>query len=706
MGKFTEQVQSGAVAGPLRRNFTPAKWNIAFASVVEPDEGDRCLYQAALVIHSKLENIRACLTLSSSSSLSPTTKLRAFVAGANHNYLVAKTKTQSAIEKATSDLKLSGAEGLRPEQLAAQIKLELKGGFEWSPDEVVESLADGMEVPVRFALKGNPSLAGNPRMNEVEWADVALEINLGVMFKQAEDLWDDCLWNDYRIVEQGPLKVFIPHDLEAAQGYAVGHVRRFTLGMGYQFMAKKYHRELMARGLAPRIREVQGVEQQGRRQVLKLSKPGQESEALEELFVMRGLANEPYYVELLEEPLESLGGLTLSAVLDAWMVISRSALVLVDRLANKEVQADPDSPAHVWLPTFAPVLQTNALIQALHSAAHIKPADGKRLIEFFTFRGQAGQEIWASPLVPVGVGTVAPVFPAVMSPNLRRLVDVWMRQLGIDLARRGPAFEAHLRSSVIDSIRSSKILAGHAAAIKDDYTFRPPSGRAEQIDVLFAIGTTVFVGEAKCILEPTEAKGIAMHRKTVLEAAGQARRKAQCLTDNREAFVADARRLGMNLPIDFKVVHFVVVSSATHVGISADGVPVVDEYILDKFIEGELEDIAFEYNQLRVHERVKTIFYTDVADAQAKAPQYFARPPQVERLLEGLKARMVPIHKVADDDWRGLVLTVTCTPTRGGLATKSVDGPADGAVALPADARTELQLGKAAGTGTMSGKGL
>ncbi len=669
MGNFTERVQSEDIPGPLRRSFTPDRWNREFAAAGAPDERDQYVYEAALVIHFKLENIRSRLKLSSSPDLSASTKLRAYVAGANHNFLVARTKTRNAFEEVGVKRATAVLEGVRPEQLAAEVKLELLGGFEWSPDEVVESIVDGIEVPVRFALQGSPSLAGNPRMNQVDWSDIALELNLGIMFRHAEDVWNDCLWNNYKVVAKDRLRVFVPQDPDVAKGYVIGHARRMALTMGYQVMATRYHRGLLARGLLPRLREVKAIEQNGKRQILKISKPGEQTEAQEDLFVIRSYANEPYYAELLEEALPSAGGLTLSSVLDAWAIISRTALVLVEHLAGKDNQLDPDSPAYAWLPEYAPVLQVDALIQALSLAANIKPADGKRLVEFFTFRGMPGQEIWASPLVPVGARTVAPVFAAVVSPNLRRLVDVWMRQLGIDLGKRGPAFEAYLRESVVDSIASSKVLAGHAVCINESYTFKPPTGRQEEIDLLFVIGSMVFLGEVKCVLEPTDAKGIAMHRRTVIGAAEQASRKARALTDNREEFVADVRRFGIDLPQDFSIVRFVVVSSATHVGIPADGVPVVDEYILEKFLEGELDDVAVRGIDLEVQELVKTIFYTDLADAQAKAPQYFAQPPQVKRLLEGVVARIVPMHAIDEQDWQGVVVTLACEPRRGGLRT-------------------------------------
>jgi hypothetical protein len=534
-------------------------------------------------------------------------------------------------------------------------------------------LVDGIEVPVRFALANTPSLAGNPRMNQVEWNDIALELNLGIMFRFAEDLWDDCLWNKYKIIDGGVVKFFFPRDIDVMRGFTMGIARRNSLFMGYSIMAAKFHRGMVARGFLPNIREVRAVEQQGKRQVIKVSKHGEQTQSQEELLVLRGHANEPYYSELLDESLPQLGGLTLSVILDAWIVISRAALVLVESIATKEAcPAQPDSPAHTWLPRYVPVLQVEALVHALSSAAGIKPNDAKRLIEFFTFRGQAGQEIWASPLVPVGLTTVAPVFAAVVSPNLRRLVDVWMRLVGVDLGKRGPAFEAHIRACARQAIDSSKVLAGYAVCIEDDYTFKPTGGREEQIDLLCFIGSVVLLAEAKCILEPTEAKGVAMHRKTILGAAEQAQRKSQALMDNRKEFVADVGRFGIELAEDFKVLPLVVVSTSTHVGVPADGVPVIDQYILEKFLVGELEDVAVTGQDFEIQKKFKNIFYSDLIDAQAKATQYFTSPPQVQRLRDGLVSRVVPLHAIDQQDWEGHVITLECLPSYGEQTTQVV----------------------------------
>lgn len=661
MGEFTKRVRDGAVAGPLRRAFTPDKWDRAFNELAAPDGVDYEVHAAGLALHRKLEAIRGVLKLSSSAEISATTKLRAFLAIANYDFIVTRDKTRIAVKKYQAERERESDENYAMEELAT-VKLSLPGGFEWLPNEVVESLVDGIELPIRVVLQSKPDLAGNPRMNLVDWTEASLELNLGIMYRFAEDIWDDCLWNSYKMVDKGQIRVFLPQDIDVVRAYRIGLARRASLSSAFSIMAGNFQRQALANGGRLRIRDVCGIERQGKRQVIKVSKHGVSTSAIEELAVLRALATEPYYDELLEEPLDSLQGLTLSALIDAWTVMSRAAHVLADSVGERHAGNIGDDRVHSWMPEYAPTLQLDALVDALATAAGIGKPEGRRIIEFFTYRGEPGQEIWAQPLVPVGPGTVAPVFAAVISPNLRRLVDVWLRQAGVDLGRRGPAFEAHIRALVIEAIGRSKVLSPVAACIKDDYTFRPSSGREEQIDLLFSIGNSVFVAEAKCILEPTDAKGTAMHRRTVIGAAEQALRKAKAIVDNRDEFAADARRHGLHLTGEFKVLPLVVVSTTTHVGVSAMDVPVIDEFILGRFLDGELEDIAYQPSDPSSSKRFKTIFYANAIEAEERAAGYFAAPPQMKRFIEGMIGRIVPIYAANEDDWSARIVTLECKP--------------------------------------------
>lgn len=659
MGEFTKRVRDGDIAGPLRRAFTPDRWHRAFSDLPAPDALDHDTHAAGLALHEKLGAIRGVLKLSSSEEISATTKLRAFLAVTNYDFFVARDKTQLVIEKFQAEREGASDEVYAMEEMAG-LKLGLPGGVDWMPNEVVESLVDGIELPIRVVLQGSPSLAGNPRMNQVQWTEAGLELNLGILYRFAEDLWDDCLWNSYKMIEKGRLKVFLPQDVDVLRAYRIGLARRTSLSMAFSMIATQFQREALAKGARLRVRDVCGIERRGKRQIIKVAKQGVSTEVLKELSVMRTLAAEPYYEELLEEHLESLQGLTLSALIDAWTVISRAAHVMIQSVAEKHARNVGDDRVHAWMPEYAPTLQVDSLVDTLAAAAGIGELEGRRIVEFFTFRGAAEQEIWAQPLVPVGPGTVAPVFAALVSPNLRRLVDVWMRQAGVDLSRRGPAFEAHIRKLTIDSIRRSKLLSPVAACAPDDYTFRPAGRRDEQIDLIFSIGDTVFVAEAKCILEPTDSKGIAMHRKTVLGAAEQALRKVQALDDNRTAFVEDARRFGMALTEEFKVKPLVIVSTSTHVGIAALTVPVIDEFILGRFLYGELEDIAYQPADPASSKRYKKRFYSDATEAEKNAPSYFVSPPQMKRFIDGIRGRVVPMYAANEGDWMGRIVTMDC----------------------------------------------
>lgn len=677
MGEFTKLVRDGVIPGPLRRAFTREKWKKEFDRLHEPDVLDHDTYAAGLALHEKFTNIRDALTLSSSKCISATTKIRAFLAVVNHNFFVTHSKTEQAIDKFRSerDGELGGIYAL--EEMAG-IKLRLPGGFDWMPNEIMESLVDGIELGIKVVLQENPSLAGNPQFKQVEWMEAHRELNLGILYRFAEDVWDDCLWNEYKMVEKKSFKIFLPQDVDVIRSYRIGLARRLSISTSFSIIAEQFQRHALAQGGKLRVRELSGIERKGKRQYISVDKSGAApGEVIKQLTIQRALAVEPYYEELIEERLESLGGLTLSSLIDAWMVISCAAHLLLQSIGEKHKKnIGADNPAG-WMPEYVPAIQVDALLDALELAAGIKKPEGRKIVEFFTFRGRPGQEIWAQPLVPVGLGTVAPVFAAVVSPNLRRLVDVWMRQAGIDLARRGPAFEAHVRNMVAARISGSSRLASSAKSINEDYTFRPGSGRDEQIDLIFCIGNTVFIAEAKCILEPTDSKGVAIHRKTVMGASEQVLRKAKSLEESRAEFCKDVIRFGIYLADDFKVVPLIVVSTSTHVGIAALNVPVIDELILGRYLDGELEDIAYQVGDPDSSKRIKTIFYSNPAEAEERAPQYFASPPQLQRFIDGVRGRIVPIYAANDADWSAYIVMMECVAGGVPLALKGQEGSMD-----------------------------
>ncbi|MBO9880651.1 hypothetical protein [Xanthomonas sp. D-109] len=660
MGEFTNFVRDGKISDPLKRKFSLEKWQRDFNQLNQPDSFDHEIYASGIALHKKFEAIRGALKISPAKHISATTKVRAFLAVVNRNFFVTHEKTEKAIDKFKSDREGELDEVYSLEEMSS-LKLELPGGFNWMPQEVMESLVDGIELGIKVVLQNNPSLAGNPQCKDVDWIEANRELNLGVMYQFAKDVWNDCLWNGYKMIDRGSFKVFLPGDLDAIRAYRVGLARKLSLTIGFSIMAGQFQRLALARGGRLWVREVCAIKREGKKQYISIAKAGVEpGDFIQGLAIQRALAVEPYYRDLIEEKLESINGLTLSSLLNAWMVISSASNFLLQSAREKYTRKiSSDSPSD-WISDYVPTLQIDAILAALESAAGINKTNGKKIVDFFTFHGKSDQEIWAQPLVPVGPQTVAPVFAAIASPNLRRLIDIWMRQAGIDLAKRGPAFEDYIRQVVAERIRHSDRLVAVAKSIERDYTFKTISGSTEQLDLIFCIGKTLFIAEAKCILEPTTSKGVALHRKTVLGAAEQVIRKAKFIESNRAEFCADIRRFGISLSEDFKVVPLLVLSTSTHVGISALSVPVVDEHILCRYLDGEIEDIQHRVDDPASSRILKNIFYADSAEAEIRAPKYFESPPQMQRFVEGLRGRTVPMYAVNDADWPAYVMMMEC----------------------------------------------
>ncbi|MHB1113797.1 MAG: hypothetical protein ACYC03_11395, partial [Acidovorax defluvii] len=308
MGEFAKRVQGDKIPGPLRRNFTTARWKSAFEAAPAPDDADKNLYEAALVIHQKLANIRARLKLSTSTTLTATTKLRAMVAAVNYNFLLAREQSEVEMARVGAKRAEEHPEGYWIEELTA-IKLKLPGGFAWSPAEIFESLVDGIEIPIRVVLSGTPDLGGNAQMDKVEWRDITLEMNLGIFYRHAEDVWDDCLWNEYRLQQKNRAKLFVPTNMKVQEGYRMGLARRTSLNIGFRVIATRYLRKQVELGLIPRVREVASIGRHGKRQTIIVTSLDAPSRQHEEFLIARTLSAEMYYDELLAEPQTSLGGL-------------------------------------------------------------------------------------------------------------------------------------------------------------------------------------------------------------------------------------------------------------------------------------------------------------------------------------------------------------------------------------------------------------
>jgi hypothetical protein len=649
MGSFVDGVRQERVVGPLRRGFKPATWDKEFANLGN-DEADKSLHMVGRLLHAKATTIRESLKMTLQKEINSTTKLRAFVALANRDTLTLKRKTQAA-----QDELAQSKEVVAMSELAA-LRIPLSGGQSYSPDEIVQSLVDGLQISIRAVLDLRQPIAGNPKSEGLVWDDVAFDFNLGCFYEQVEELWDDCLWNDYVCNEVKQGKFFSPNDPFWKILHAASRARQANLAIEFFTRSDVALEQLLAQGRIPlfNTREVKSVDRDHRRQVVRLAPASKPTEEGRRLIAARAYASEPYYTELINEPQEILGGASLSELMQAWTVVVQCSKLLAEKLLLNRAGDGP--PSSSWLSTLAPVLQRDALRRAVHESVGVDYRQSGNLVDFLTYRGQPNQELWAQPLVLVGDDTFSPIFAAAHYADLQRLIDVWLRQLGVDMGVRGPAFEKHVRTEIKEQIENSPLL-GTSIVLDDGFVLRPSGERDEEIDILIVVDDLVFIGEAKCSVPPTDAKAYALHRKLVMGAVAQVNRKATAVDKHRELFCAQLADKGIAITDKFKVLPVVIMNAAFHTGMAVNDVPVVDLHVFSIFFSGELVEAAMGRNMTPVSTRS---LYTSASDAADRADAIFRSPPQMELFVKGVREASVRVPAITDRDWEGRYLTFDC----------------------------------------------
>jgi DNA-binding PadR family transcriptional regulator len=661
MGQFAKEVRAENIVGPLRTEFKLAKWQRLFEQKGEDDE-DRNVYEAGRLIFEKANHIRSSLKVTFSKELRATTKVRAFLAIANYNFVMLNARARSAMQ-AAAEKQMEERPGV-PIMMheVAGLKLKTDEGAEFGPEEMVQSMVDGIQVPLKRILERNPDLSGNAEFGKLNGKDLLGDFARGNLYSFVEALWDDCLWIGYVASQEQRRVTFRLPKPEWQIRAVVSRVRMGSLAREFAVHSMNIQRRPFLQAMVQDVglADVTSVAKVGSRQVLRLAPIDLASREGGWLLAMRGYASEPYYTELLDESQPKLKGATMNQLLSTWAIVSKSAHLLREEVEAREVKNPDDSNS--WLPGFAPVLQRKALEEAVAAACATTFEQTRALVDFLVFRGAADQELWAQPLVAVSKDNVVPMFATTTSPNLHRLVDVWMWQLGVQMDIRGPAFEAYIRGHLQNDLATSPLLSKVSACHGQGVNFTPSGERTEQIDLVMVIGNQVLIGEAKCFLEPTEPRQIARHRDKVLDAAAQVKRKAVAVSSHKAEFKARAKQVGLEVPDEFDVIPLVVLNSAFHVGVPVDDVPIVDEYILGVYFRGEFNELASHSEEEGLNTVRKRVLYTSAEEGVRALRDFLLSPPQMLPLLKGIRRRWLPVHPVNAEDWMGLYFAVDCVP--------------------------------------------
>lgn len=646
--KFVHAVRNDEIPGPTRRKFRLEVWN-AEAGRLSEDEHDENLRRAGEWISQRLAAVRTALRFVGTPDVENGTKLRALAAFANHNARALQTKVSEAPPS------VRGGDTVFVDDLIGE-KLLLPIGTKFTPDEIIQSIVDGVEVPLRNVFQKGELVAGTPNFTKVDWNDVHLDANLGLLYDLLEHVWDDCLWNEY-VLSEGATCLLRAARQDYVDWRVVSQYRRDALDMQFLMGVTRWFeaQPLPTQQSFVGMRSVHAVVRDGRRTKYQLTKDIAITDRATTLALTRFYAQEVYYESLLTEEVAAFPGVTLRRLLECWHVVAGVTDLLWERITD-EVQQAASEPgnrekpethmdemsANAILPRFASPIHEGALHDVVSKALDVQLSTARNLVEFLTYRGLPEQELWAQPLVAVAPRKLVPIFATVRWSNLRRTLDIWMKQLGLDLSNRGAAFEQHVRDELGQYTRESVVLKG-AQALDSSFMFRPPDKREEELDVVVVLGNIVLLGEAKCILQPTEPKQYYRHRHTILGAVEQVARKAGAIRDNQAAFIEQANMRGLIVKPGFEVLPLVVLNGPTHAGFAVQGVPIVDLTILRIFFEGELALLATQDKDGAITVLKNHKIYDDWDGATRNARGYFEKPPQLDHLWKGLRDREVPL---------------------------------------------------------------
>ncbi len=651
MGNFLIRVRQGQVAGPRRRTFTPERWTENYSEFSSGDIEDVALYNSGLYIHSKLQAIRDATQRSSLNALSTETRVKAFLAVANHQF----EALQYQLRKQLAEASASDSKEFHVRDLA-KTQIRHADGNSYNVDAALGSMLDAIAIPVRFTL-AKPLQVANDTLKDVRWTHVQAESFLAGLYDQAEHLWEDCVWNTYSISNVADQMLATPVDPHAKRGTRAAEARKFTLSIEATSYAARVIQSQRTAGLEARIKQVQAVETEGEQQRIQLGEGKLDLQNQSMLLALRTMACPPYYDSLIEEPQPLLAGSSLSQLFDGWMVIAQAAGRMWNSLSEAhQFEIEGESQAASDMNEYIPFFVKTALVQAVHEATDMPMPKALAIVDFLTFRGKSSDELWTQPLVGIGDSIkLYPVFGAITAPDLRHVLERWMAQLKVKLEERGPAFEDYLRSALARCATTSPILAQVARVVPKDYTFRCADTSFAQIDALFCIGSQVFVLEAKCILEPTESTSIGTHRLAIEHAVEQAQRRVNLIMSHRGEFILAMAQFGWTLPSDFNVHPLVAVSTVACVGFPVSGVPIVDEYVLGKYFEGGYQYVGLNPGDLTVLESSDQRFYSSAREAEANAADYFQHPPQLKQYSDALHLKHVPLYRASKKDWFGVI---------------------------------------------------
>lgn len=648
---FAKRVRDNKVTRPNQRSFKLDEWKKAFERE-EADQESRDIYEAGIWFAQTFAKIRDKLSFAADKTMGWDEKLFAFVRHANLNAISYRLTIRDLVKNSSSSsLEERSASSILP-------KIYDHHGIAHSLDEVATSDIDGLQLPLRMILSQKP-MRGEQHTppGTATSADVASDYAIGSFYKIVEELWEECLWNNYALsassegIKLSPAR---PGDVKwkwitLIRRSAVDHA--FTMPR-HTFFEQSYRQSSHSSLGIPRpikaIEIINGVMQ------FTLAADDEVDQRSSETFVLIQEALEPYYAPLAKFHSPRLGTGTIIDVIKCWAVL-QSLVILLEEGAH--VRLPELTPAQALAEITSPRIERRALVDAICDSLNVSADLSKKLLDFLTYSPSSAHkheenELWTQPIIALDEKELLLLYTPCSHGKTQRNVNIWLRQLGANFDVRGLAFEQYLRDVLAHNITLSPIQRD-IALMPHALKFNLPEGaepehQYEDIDIVMRIGDTVLIGEAKCFLQPVDPDEVFKHREKVIAAQAQLKRKAHHVEKYRHQFREECAKRNFWLPENFKLQSVILLNGQSHCGFPYAGTPIVDIIILTAFVRGVLRRNFVSTKAGGVESAQEYVLYRDVADATACLEAYLMSPPQLQRYADAVVERQACYREIVD----------------------------------------------------------
>lgn len=627
---FSSAVKSGRIKQPTQIGYKEKDWEKSFEVFENISEQDEKLFLAGLWFHKYLSDIRAELKKFNDKVLDPNKLRQMYVAVVNRDFCVADT---AILDHFGSDKDKEILMGEIPEK-----KLPTgPNDFNIHIFGAIESSVSAVKYPIAETFDKNDFIKQN--IDDLEILKILqIRINLASTYALVSDLWGECLWNKWSIDSQEKVDLIIPPKLDEHFCRTISLHRFDSLNAEFSYHAVSIWDELPneIKEKERNKKRIVSINKKGKKKILKLGPYENDIDLLRDLS-MSIASEEQYWDHLLAMPLPKYPAITIRDMMRAWEILSS-----LGRAQKSKLPIDTGVTSVAELLQFAPKLRMSELIIALKKATGFSHEKALSIINLCLFSGNLKDDPWIKPLVPLDKNYFCSLVPSLIVTNRIRLIESWMKEGGIELDKRGYAFEEYIRQKISRYSKASKYMQDTLISTKP--IILTIADQEEEIDFVWLIGSLILIGEIKCSFFPTSPLEFHNFFNLLDSAVNQVKRKVDFVKSNLKSLF-EALKIDVPENKNEIVVSPVVITNLPYgSGFPINNVPITDLRILIRYMEG-YQKFFISKTTNGGENSTELVFYKSCEEAKKNILSFLNSPPNIKLFKKFMNSEFEPLLK-------------------------------------------------------------